>query len=294
MKNTFSMTRKTTPPANAFSRVMGCILRQGANTTDAPSGNDLSGKTVLVTGGNSGIGAALVTRLRATGARVIAASRSAKGPDTLSFDLADLNSVQQAAAFLADTKIDVFCANAGISPKGKHTDETVLEPAFATNCLGHHALITRLIAQGSLAKKAKVIFTTGDIYCLASDCSADFSGSSLQAYSRSKLGNIWQAFELARRHPELIGIAVHPGVVATALEGRTTGFVGALKRAIMISPDAGAQAALIATTQELPTGSYYHNTRGLVDLRPNDPALNTAQAASFWDLLDIYSQRTPT
>ena len=83
---------------------------------------------------------------------------------------------------------------------------------------------------------------------------------------------MWQFLELSTRFPELRVCLVHPGVVATELEGSTDGLAGALKRAFMISPGLGAQASLIAATQPLPSGSYFHNVHGLMNIPETDPA----------------------
>ena len=111
------------------------------------------------------------------------------------------------------------------------------------------------------------------------------------AYSRSKLGNLWQFAELARRRPKMTVISVHPGVVATELEGGVTGIVGAFKRTFFISPEEGAQAALIAATQPMENGAYFHNTRGRMLLRDEDAAVDARKAAAFWDQLEALTDK---
>ena len=136
-----------------------------------------------------------------------------------------------------------------------------------------------------------MILLTGDIYIMASECSADFRYRGMlggqSAYCRSKLGNLWCSRELARRRPKLRVHAVHPGVIASDLGGSSRGIIGAAKRAFLLPPERGAQTSLFCATQpDLTSGGYYHNVLGRVELRADDPAANAAKAEAFWDLLE--------
>ena len=140
-----------------------------------------------------------------------------------------------------------------------------------------------------MSEQAAIVGTTGDIYVLAIECASDFAyrGRGLSAYCRSKLGNLWQYAELAERYPILRVIAVHPGVVATALEGPTDGVAGRIKRAMMLSPELGAQASLIAVTQgQLESGDYFHNKHGRMILSPEDAAKAKRSSEDFWHELE--------
>lgn len=59
---------------------------------------------------------------------------------------------------------------------------------------------------------------TAELFLFANDCTPDWHTSDGTAYHRAKLGNIWFAHELQRRHPDLIVPMVHPGVVNTDLQ----------------------------------------------------------------------------
>ena len=129
---------------------------------------------------------------------------------------------------------------------------------------------------------------TGDIYIIESDCTSDHRWNGglggMRAYCRSKLGNIWIAAELTRRFPKLCVFVAHPGVVATNLGGNAGALGDRIKARFMISPELGAQTALVCATQKgLENGGYYHNTGGLMRLAPSDPARNTASAEALWD-----------
>jgi NAD(P)-dependent dehydrogenase (short-subunit alcohol dehydrogenase family) len=138
----------------------------------------------------------------------------------------------------------------------------------------------------SLARRARIIILTGDIYIMAEGCSPSYQWHSrlgaMRAYNRSKLGNFWIARELQRRHPDLNVFAVHPGVVASGL-GRGGKFAAWLKRALLITPQDGAQTTLMCASQEdLTHGSYYHNVHGECELDNADPATNDEAAARLW------------
>ena len=207
-------------------------------------------------------------------------------------DLGDLNSVQRAVgeinAILGSEKVDILCANAGISPSKYATSVQGFETAFAVNCLGHHALIMTLMKRQTLAQDARIVGTTGDIYCLSKDCKPDFRyrGRGIRAYCRSKLGNVWQYRQLAKRFPDLTVVLVHPGVVATELEGANTGISGFAKRMMMISPQLGAQASLIAATQPFLSGSYFHNIHGIMNLTSDDAGMDDEKSDHFWNQLE--------
>lgn len=295
-------------PNGRYRRVLSCMINQKAKTQLCPKAPRLDGKLALVTGGTGGIGAAIVKGLSERGAEVIVAARGSDDTEAtlktwsdetggqigfLPLDLGDLNAVVQTTRAFEDRwhgqQLDILCANAGISPHQHGVSKDGFEQAFAVNCLGHHLLIRRFIERALLSDQASIIGTTGDIYVRAKDCSSDFAyrGRGLSAYCRSKLGNLWQYAELAERYSDVRVIAVHPGVVATALEGPTDGVVGNIKRVMMLSPELGAQASLIAVTQdELESGDYFHNKYGRMILSPDDAANAKRKSEDFWQELE--------
>jgi len=217
----------------------------------------------------------------------LSAETGAKG-HFLRLDLSDLRSVAATVDALGrlsgGRKVDPLVANAGMVPREYGTSPQGHELAFATNTLGHHLLLRRLLERGWLG--ARAVLLTGDIYILARDCTPDFRyrglPGALVAYSRSKLGTLWEARELQRRHPELEVVVVHPGVVATALVEAGA----ALQRRLFIDTVAGAQTPLVAATQPGLRGAYLHNTLGRVELADDDPALDAGKAAVLWDLME--------
>jgi len=210
-------------------------------------------------------------------------------------DLGDLLTVPRTLEcvqrLLAGRRLSIVVANAGLWPTRHACSAQGHELAFATNVLGHHALLRGALELGLLADGARVVVVTGDIYVMSSHCSSDYSYrgplGGQRAYCRSKLGNLWHARELARRHPELRVHAVHPGVIGSELGGGNAAIVGAIKRASMLSLEQGAQTSLFCATQpDLESGTYYHNVLGRVVLHPDDPAADDVKSAAFWDLVE--------
>jgi NAD(P)-dependent dehydrogenase (short-subunit alcohol dehydrogenase family) len=303
------------PPASLLPRVVRCVWRQTSRGARCPDTPGLEGRIALVTGGARGIGLETSRGLAARGARVISASRGetagkaaaealhaafGRPAHFVGLDLGDLSALPRTfealGAVLDGRRVDIFIANAGLWPRRFARSAQGFESAFATNVLGHHALLRGLLARDWLADGARVVFVTGDLYVAAAGCSEDYAYrgplGGAAAYCRSKLGNLWQARELARRRPGLRVQAVHPGVIATDLGGASGGLGAVAKRALLLSPEEGAQTTLFCATQpDLPSGAYYHNTLGRMELRPDDPGADDRRAAALWDRLEALAER---
>ncbi len=205
---------------------------------------DLTGKTVVVTGGNSGIGyeAAMVFVRR--GANVVIACRSldkaraaasaitAAHPgaaiEVMELDLANLASVRAFAdAFhRRQRRLDVLCNNAGVMAMPYRRTADGFEMQFGTNHLGHFALTGLLIDLLLATAGARVVTVSSGMHHAGS-----ISFDNLQwehgyrkwlAYGRSKLANLLFAFELQRRADRagaaLISTGCNPGYAATNLQ----------------------------------------------------------------------------
>lgn len=207
-------------------------------------------------------------------------------------DLCDLRTVEGAVRALGDDTIDGLVFNAGIWPREHRLSAQGHELAFATNVLGHHLLFRRL--QSRLPKGTHVVVLTGDIYITVDDCTHAYryrgAAGGVRAYARSKLGNLWWAFETQRRFPALHVVAVHPGVVASDLGGELPDLGRRIRAATMLTPDEGAQTSLYALTQpDVPPGGYLHNPLGIVRLRRDDPARDEGRRRSIWQLCETLS-----
>lgn len=150
----------------------------------------------------------------------------------LQVDLSSLSSIHAAAKkFLAaSSRLDILMNNAGIMAVPPQLTVDGYEVQFGTNTLGH-ALLTRLLLP-TMLKTAKFPGSDCRIITLTSNShnsapeggikfdhlrSADSPGTALTRYGQSKLANILYSKELARRYPEIIAVAIHPGVVRTGL-----------------------------------------------------------------------------
>jgi NAD(P)-dependent dehydrogenase (short-subunit alcohol dehydrogenase family) len=237
----------------------------------------MTGRTVIVTGANSGIGRAAARALAARGARVVLAVRDlAKGreaaatmagdPEVRRLDLADLASVRAFADDVAGP-VDVLVNNAGlmIPPLGRTADGFELQ--FGTNHLGHFALTNLLLPRitGRVVTVSSTAHRAGSI---------DFDDlnwerreyRAMAAYGQSKLANLLFTAELQRRLTEagspVLATAAHPGLAATNLlrpSGRRRLLEGIQRRVVHLfaqSDDGGALPTLYAAVADVPGGSY--------------------------------------
>jgi NAD(P)-dependent dehydrogenase (short-subunit alcohol dehydrogenase family) len=297
--------RTGAPTTLDWMRPNAASWRQAACTPTCPMTPRLDGKLAVLTGGNTGIGLEIARGLAARGAELIIAARNAATAgaardlitkesgtkvELVPLDLTDLRSVVAATtaveAYLAGRTIDVLVANAGVAPAAYAISAQGHELAFAVNVLGHHVFVRRLATSGRLAQ-SRLVVMSAEIYPMQSECSSDFRyrtrWGGMMAYSRSKLGNLWFARELAARHPEIEVYSVHPGVIASGIANGGQPIKGGLLDKILLDVVAGAQTPLILATQAgLERGGYYSNKLGLVRLPPTDAAMDTKKSAALW------------
>ena len=232
-----------------------------------------SGRTFLVTGGNTGIGLATATELARRGGRVYVACRSeARGSDAvaaivaatgnaevsyLPLDLADLASVRHCAKeFLATGQpLHVLINNAGLGGRAGVTRDG-FEGQFGVNHLGHFALTTALLDRLVASAPARVVNVSSDAHYQAK--TIDFTAlrqpskgvTGLRGYAVSKLCNVLFTQELARRldGTGVNAYALHPGVVASDIWRRIPQPFRALVTARMLTTEQGAQTSLYCAT----------------------------------------------
>ncbi|KAA9158064.1 SDR family NAD(P)-dependent oxidoreductase [Amycolatopsis acidicola] len=272
---------------------------------------DQSGRTVLVTGANSGIGRAAARALAAKGARVVLAVRDVtKGKDAAAtmtgdvevrrLDLADLSSVRAFASDFTEP-VDVLINNAGvmIPPFSRTADGFELQ--FGTNHLGHFALTNlllprireRVVSVSSMGHRAGTI-GFGDLNWERRRYRA------MAAYGQSKLANLLFTSELQRRLARagspVLAMAAHPGLAATNLF-RPTGirravepFERAFVRLFGQNDDGGALPTLYAAVAGIPGDSYagpggFLEGRGAPKLVGRSAkAQDTAVARRLWEV----------
>jgi NAD(P)-dependent dehydrogenase (short-subunit alcohol dehydrogenase family) len=201
-------------------------------------GLDLSGKTIMITGCNSGLGLESSRVLAERGARVLAAARTLEkaksvaaklpgNPLPLACELSDPRSIREAVQFVKQeaSALDAIICNAGIMAVPELQQAFGYELQFFTNHIGHFILVTSLLDR--LAERGRVVVLSSDAHRAAPPGGIQFDNLSGQkryqpwmAYGQSKIANLLFAKELAKRlkSPEQSANAVHPGVIKTNLQ----------------------------------------------------------------------------
>jgi NAD(P)-dependent dehydrogenase (short-subunit alcohol dehydrogenase family) len=220
--------------------------------TDLP---DLTGRTAVVTGANSGLGLETARVLAGAGATVVMTARSRDKHDAaeaqirptnrradlrfVQLDLADLASVRAAAEAIAaeHERIDVLVNNAGIMMTPEATTADGFELQLGTNHLGHFALTGLLLDRLLAAEDARVVTVSSGAHHLGRMDTDDLHQQrgagydSAAQYARSKLANLLFALELQRRFEAACvparSVAAHPGYTATNLQAAGVRMAGA-------------------------------------------------------------------
>src|SRR5450755_3113924 len=209
----------------------------GSTAEQVTDGISLAGKTILVTGCNSGIGLESMRVLAMRGATVIGTGRSVEkakaacdsivgGAIPLACELSDPASVRACIASIKNRKIklDSIIANAGIMALPKLETFFGYEAQFFTNHIGHFILVTGLL--GDLAEDCRVVMVSSDAHLRAPKEGIAFDNldgakryTPFEAYGQSKIANLLFAKELARKFAgtKKTANAIHPGVIKTNL-----------------------------------------------------------------------------
>lgn len=208
---------------------------------------DQTGRTVLITGANSGLGLRSAEALAAKGARVLMACRNATkaavaregvaaaatgpAPEVVAVDLSSLASIADCAEQLTGSldHLDVLMNNAGIMAVPRGTTVDGFERQIGTNHLGHFALTGRLLPLLLATREPRVVTVASNAHRFGRLHLDDLSFehhrySRWGAYGQTKLANLLFSSELQRRAvaagSTLTSVAAHPGYAATNL---TTG-----------------------------------------------------------------------
>lgn len=281
---------------------------------------DLAGKTIIVTGANSGLGFELTRELANKGAKVIMACRNLEKAskarqtilnnigdtdiDILKLDLASLKSIREfAKEYLSKyDKLDVLINNAGIMAIPYTKTEDGYESQLATNYLGHFLLTGLLMPILNNTNQARIInvssvfhlFCKMDLYNLM--CENKVGYHRWNAYSRSKLALLLFTYELQRRlslaGKSTITLAAHPGIAKTNIMPNnsrlfigkviTKGISYVLKPAIL-----GAMPILRAASDPNVKGGEYFGPGkdGLPDINTsNKHSHNMEDAKKLWEI----------
>src|SRR5450755_3430974 len=273
---------------------------------------DQSGRTYVVTGANSGLGAVAATELARAGANVIVACRDTKKGEQAAaampgqtevrhLDLADLASIRAFAADLGE--IAVLVDNAGVMATPKSRTKDGFELQIGTNHLGHFALTGLLLGRitDRVVTMSSAAHRMGRIHL--DDLNWDRRRyQRWQAYGQSKLANLLFTYELDRRlcaaGSTRKALAAHPGYAATNLQSHTDSFqdrvMSVTNSLVAQSAHMGALPALYAATQpSLPGGSFIgpdglFEQRGYPKIvRSSRRSYDETTAAGLWSLSEM-------
>ncbi len=272
----------------------------------------MAGKTVLVTGGTSGIGRATAAGLAAMGARVAITGRDrvrtevsareirASGGDGLvDVFVADLSTQVGVRRLASDVlvclpRIDVVINNVGGYWDSRHVTADGLEHTFALNHLAPFLLTNLLLDRLEQSAPARVVtvasraHTTGRIAFEDLQGERGYSGS--RAYSQSKLANILFTYELSGRlrGTGVTANALHPGFVRTSFGADDPGVIQRslvpFIRPFMKTPEQGAATSIhLASASGLSdvTGQYFADRKPKIS---SDASHDEAVAARLWDV----------
>jgi NAD(P)-dependent dehydrogenase (short-subunit alcohol dehydrogenase family) len=267
-------------------------------------------KTVVITGGTSGIGEIAAERLAQMGARIVLIARDkSRGEATLArfherapglghavhyADLARIPEMKRVAAEIADNepRIDVLINNAGGMFASRRLTPEGLEYTFALNHMAYFVITEGLRKRLLASSPARIVNTASaahqGVRLDFDDLQLAKSFGPMKAYGRSKLCNILFTRELARR---LHGTGVtanclHPGFVATRFGDQSGGvisrFVG-LAKLFAISPEKGAETIIyLASSPKIAatTGRYFYKCGPIT---PSYAARDDRAALLLWE-----------
>jgi len=276
----------------------------------------MQGKTVVVTGGNSGIGLATAAALGAMGARVLITARNqargeaaraalaqqigASGSVELAvFDLGDLSSVRAGAAEILERcpTLDVLINNAGLILTTRAETVDGYEATFAINHLGPFLLTNLLVERLKTSAPARVVNVASTAHNQArrgipfDDLQSVTHYAGMRVYGESKLANILFTNELARRldPASVTANSLHPGTVRTGYgaDGDTTGLLAIgikIGQPLFASPEKGARTSVyLASSPEVASvsGRYFAKCK---EKTPKRQARDTAAAQRLWSV----------
>jgi NAD(P)-dependent dehydrogenase (short-subunit alcohol dehydrogenase family) len=264
---------------------------------------EFTGRTVVVTGANSGIGLAAATEFARRGARVAlvgrdparlasaqsevrAAAGGSGGAEAYQADYAVLDEVRSLAAALASAypAIDVLCNNAGGVQHRRQTTVDGYELTIQTNHLAPFlltALLRERLAGGRVVNTSSAAHSSGVLDPDVPDSSGRYRA--MAGYGASKQATILFAAEAARRWPEILSFAYHPGVVRTRFGRGSIAYGLFYREAPMLrAPAQGADTMLWlagVAPSEVDNGGYYRDRKCTA---PSPAAADPAIAARLW------------
>jgi NAD(P)-dependent dehydrogenase (short-subunit alcohol dehydrogenase family) len=281
----------------------------------------MNGKTVIITGANSGIGKETARELARKGARVVLVCRhpergesalrelSQELPgqfDLLIADLSSLKAIETLAGQLLERypRIDVLLHNAGVYFENFTESPDGIEMTLAVNHLAVFHLTNLLIERLKQSAPSRIVIVSSGMHMVGriqlDDLEYRRRGFSATAtYASSKLLNIFFMKELQR---QLLGTGVtvnclHPGVVATNIFNSNsrvmTKFISGLVKPFMLSPARGARTSIMVASDprwEGVSGKYFRGSRASF-ARPGSD--NPELARQIWEASEALIKSRP-
>ncbi|MEM7359783.1 MAG: SDR family oxidoreductase [Pseudomonadota bacterium] len=240
---------------------------------DVTEGIDLSGKNIVITGVNSGLGEETMRVLAMRGAHVIGTARTMEKAQSaadnidgnitpMACELSDFASVKACADAIKalDIPIDVLLCNAGIMALPKLVLANGVEQQFNTNHLGHFILVHNLIESVKSAEQGRIVMLSSLAHKMAPSKGIDFDNldgskyyNDWKFYGQSKLANLLTAVALAERleGSNATANAIHPGIIRTNLSRS----MGGIQGLIFNNPITGWVTGKLMGSKTIPHGA---------------------------------------
>lgn len=294
------MNRPAKAPQSRFTR--------RSTAEEVTEGIDLKGKTILITGCNSGLGFETMRVLAARGATIIGAARTrvkAQGAAQkidgevipVACELSDLDGVAACADEINAMRrpIDGLICNAGIMALPELQQKYGLEMQFLTNHLGHFVLVNRLLERVKEAPAGRVVMVSslGHYTTVAGGINFDnLSGAKryvpFMFYGQSKLANLLMSNELSRKleGTRATSNAIHPGIIMTPLSRNIgslqTNLAGILSWPVSRSVEQGAATQCYVAASPALEGVSGHYFADCNPARMSAHAQSREMAARLW------------
>ena len=288
-----------------------------SSTNDVLQDKDLTGRTIVITGSNCGIGFETAQALAGAGAKIIFACRNIeKGEDALrrcqalhpnselaffSLDLASADSIKRFSTEVKDETIDTLICNAGLVPTSYQETQEGLEMTVGVCHFGHF-LLTQLLLPQLLKAKAltgkapRIVMVSSESHRMP--MKLNFNKFPLNktdtffpfmAYGQAKLCNALFANELQRRYQDqgLTACSLHPGALITTSFGRDSGFLSLLFKVVSPltkNPNQGAATTVYCASYENTAelaGRYFSHCK---PVRSTKEANNPETARKLWEV----------
>lgn len=291
--------------------------RFGARTRadEVVRGMDLSGRVVVVTGANTGIGYETARTLAAAGARVVLACRSAERGEAAAarirathpsaevrfapLDLGSFESIQSFVDGFDEPSLDVLIANAGVLNASYRESDGGIEHTVGVSHLGHFLLVRGLLPKLLAEGGGRVVMVGSESH--RTPKTLDFGNfplrkdgySQMTSYGQAKLCNTLFANELQRRYGSegLTACSLHPGAMVTTEIGRDSllvRFAMALVSPFTKTPEQGAATSVVCAVHPDPTaiaGQYLSHCQ---IARMSREAENADVAKRLWELTESW------